>query len=330
MKTDTREKIAKYIQIQGQVTPHELVTTFGITQAMVHRHLNRLLQVGTVQRVGQPPKVFYIPAEKIKTLPTITNWPEEIERLLEKEWCYLNPDGVMLFGVKGFLTWAQVTGQDYDLLSLAKEYSHYRQNANKLYQTNGLIDATQKVVETFDQAWLDKLYYQDFYSLPKFGKTKLGTLVLHAKQSQSFELIEQLTRLIQPKIDLLVDQYKIEAVGYIPHSIKRKLEFLPTIKARVKLNLPEVKLEKAYVGGVPIAQKSLSRLVERIENAKNSIFIRKRYPLPKRVLLIDDAVGSGATLNETAKKLKQQYQIDQVIGFAIVGSLKGFPVITEV
>ena len=48
------------------------------------------------------------------------------------------------------------------------------------------------------------------------------------------------------------------------------------------------------------------------------------------MLLIDDAVGSGATLNETAKKLKQQFGVAQVFGYAVVGSLKGFPVISEV
>jgi len=48
------------------------------------------------------------------------------------------------------------------------------------------------------------------------------------------------------------------------------------------------------------------------------------------VLLIDDAVGSGATLNETAKKLKLSGMAKKVIGFAIVGSMKGFEVIREV
>lgn len=48
------------------------------------------------------------------------------------------------------------------------------------------------------------------------------------------------------------------------------------------------------------------------------------------LLLIDDAVGSGATLNETAKKLKQMGIAKRVYGFAVVGSLKGFEVIREV
>ena len=49
------------------------------------------------------------------------------------------------------------------------------------------------------------------------------------------------------------------------------------------------------------------------------------------VLLIDDAVGSGATLNETAKQMRERGMVKgQIIGLAIVGSYKGFDVISEI
>jgi hypothetical protein len=48
----------------------------------------------------------------------------------------------------------------------------------------------------------------------------------------------------------------------------------------------------------------LKRPEERIQNAKNTIFIRREHIDYHTVLLIDDFVGSGATLNETAIKLK--------------------------
>jgi predicted amidophosphoribosyltransferase len=46
--------------------------------------------------------------------------------------------------------------------------------------------------------------------------------------------------------------------------------------------------------------------------------------------MIDDAVGSGATMNEIAKKLKSKNVASSVIGIAITGSFKGFDVITDV
>ena len=48
------------------------------------------------------------------------------------------------------------------------------------------------------------------------------------------------------------------------------------------------------------------------------------------ILLIDDALGSGATLNETAQKIKNQKLAETVIGLAITGSFSGFDVISEV
>ena len=49
------------------------------------------------------------------------------------------------------------------------------------------------------------------------------------------------------------------------------------------------------------------------------------------ILLIDDAVGSGATLNETAAQIKRKKLCHgKIIGLAVVGSFKGFDVISEV
>ena len=49
------------------------------------------------------------------------------------------------------------------------------------------------------------------------------------------------------------------------------------------------------------------------------------------ILLIDDAVGSGATLNETARQIKTKGLCGgRLIGLAITGSFKGFDVISEI
>jgi predicted amidophosphoribosyltransferase len=48
------------------------------------------------------------------------------------------------------------------------------------------------------------------------------------------------------------------------------------------------------------------------------------------VLLLDDAVGSGSKLNQIAGKLKQKDIAKKITGLAIVGSFKGFDVVTDV
>lgn len=92
-------------------------------------------------------------------------------------------------------------------------------------------------------------------------------------------------------------------------------------------SLPHIKLEKVS-GEIVILQKALSKIKDRIENATISIRIADKRKFDS-VLLIDDALGSGATINQTACKLKQHGQVRAVYGFAITGSYEGFEVLSE-
>lgn len=94
--------------------------------------------------------------------------------------------------------------------------------------------------------------------------------------------------------------------------------------------MPSTELTKIFAGNIPIAQKSLSKLADRIENAQNTIYVKEENKLFKRILVIDDAVGSGATMNTVAQKLKNISKVEFVCGYAVTGSLKGFDVISEI
>jgi len=187
-----------------------------------------------------------------------------------------------------------------------------------------------KIKITFDQVFLDKLFYVDFYSLERFGKTKLGQLLLYAKQSQDKKMIKNLIEEINPKIGFLIEKYKIDAVGFIPPTVKREVQFMKELERNIdimkahKISLLKIKTE------VAVPQKTLNKLADRIENAKNTILAdeEKNY---ENILLIDDAVGSGATLNETAGQMKRKKICSgTIIGLSITGSAKGFDVISEV
>ena len=56
------------------------------------------------------------------------------------------------------------------------------------------------------------------------------------------------------------------------------------------------------VGTTRIPQKTLRKLEDRIINAKQTIVVDPNQKINLNVLIIDDATGSGATLNEIAKK----------------------------
>jgi predicted amidophosphoribosyltransferase len=99
------------------------------------------------------------------------------------------------------------------------------------------------------------------------------------------------------------------------------------LKSYLKIDLPEVSITKIKTQ-IVVPQKALSKLFERVENARNTFLIRDNRQF-EHVLIIDDAVGSGATINEIALKLKKNHVAKKVTGIAVCGSFKGFDVISE-
>ena len=91
-----------------------------------------------------------------------------------------------------------------------------------------------------------------------------------------------------------------------------------------KITITKIKTE------VAVPQKTLNKLSDRIENAQKTIIVEEKRKY-KNILLIDDAVGTGATLNETAAQIKAKNICQgKIIGLAVTGSFKGFDVISEV
>ena len=103
---------------------------------------------------------------------------------------------------------------------------------------------------------------------------------------------------------------------------------MQVLQKGLNLPLPHIDIVKVS-GAIPVPQKALNKIEDRIINAQVSIIIKDTRKFNK-ILLIDDAVGSGATINETAVKLKFKETAKTVIGLAITGSFKGFDVIQEV
>jgi predicted amidophosphoribosyltransferase len=191
------------------------------------------------------------------------------------------------------------------------------------------VEATQKIVGTFAISYLDQLFYLDFWSLPQFGKPKLAHLLTLGKSGQQRQCIEEIARYAKQPLLKLIKTEKVDSIAFAPHSIPRKIAFLKYFKQLLELPLPEIEVVKASIGGVPVAQKSLSKLADRQKNARETLLIPSVAAGFRKTLVIDDAVGSGATINEIAKKLKDK-GVKKVIGFAIVGSIKGFEVIQDV
>lgn len=335
MPKSSSEKIIDYIQYHGQARAYDLGKTLQISNVTVHKQLRKLVEQGKLHRVGKPPLVFYVLTPKQQTT-TISGRASIIAAntaaYINTHYLYITPLGEMLYGLDGFSKWVKSIKEEERFALLTEEYVQIHKKAEVHRWGEEWIDATEKLRMTFPDNGIEKLFYADFYSIPKFGKTKLGQLVLYAKQSQNKELINLVIDQVKPIIERIITRYNIDTIAFIPASVPRRIQFMQEFADRLNIPLRMFRLVKSYKGDIIVAQKSLSRIEERIVNARETIFTKSLLPInTKNILLIDDAVGSGSTLNETAKKLHPANLTKKtIIGFAIVGSMKGFEVIREI
>lgn len=340
-----KKQILELIEQSGGVSAKKIRTELDISEPTVFKHLGRLVESGQIIKLGRPPKVFY----KINESLHLSNIPRRLEQAppsrgefqgtpiadqtqglkverIRSEFLHITPDGRLLEGLVGFLFWCQK--QDLDFQKTVVEYVETLQKYDR-YKKNGIIDASFKLQESFgDQSFLDKLFYLDFYAIERFGKTKLAQLSFQAKQSQDGRLMREVVELVKDQIAQVVQNLDVQAVGFIPPTVDRKVQFQTILREGLALPIPHLNLLKLTLD-TPIQQKTLKSKSDRVLNASTTIFVDDDRVF-ENVLLIDDFVGSGSTLNETAKKIRQKSLVTGgLFGLALTGSFKGFEVVSQ-
>jgi predicted amidophosphoribosyltransferase/predicted DNA-binding transcriptional regulator len=340
--TQSYEKqILELIEQSGGISAKKIRTELSISEPTVFKHLKRLVESGQVMKLGKPPRVFYQKSQTQTPIRFVFPTKEEFQEvsrnihessikslsqpIIEENFLHISPEGKILDGWSGFVYWCD--RQKLDTLKTALEYVETLQKYDQ-YKQNGIIDASFKLQESFDEIYLDKLFYLDFYAIERFGKTKLAQLSFQAKQSQDGRLMREVVELVKDQIVQVVQSLDVQAVGFIPPTVDRKVQFQTALKEGLALPLPHLNLIKLVID-TPIQQKTLKSKDDRVINASTTIFVddERRF---ENILLIDDFVGSGSTLNETAKKIRQKSLVTgKLFGLALTGSFKGFEVVSQ-
>jgi len=324
------EKIIEYIKKNEVSTVAEMTDYFSLSRQIIHRHLKKLVENELIVKIGKPPKVFYSASKK--KVPRGDGgdakdfiYDNNARKIIKDNFMLIEPSGRRLLGVTAFVAWCNK--RKYDTEEKAKEYKKIFEKYENI-KKRGFIDGIAKIKNSFKEQCIDKVFYIDFYAWEIFGKTKMGQSLLYAKQSQNKKIINELIESIKTKVNKLINLEKIDAVGFIPPTIKREVQFMKILEKKLNLTLPSISIIKIKTD-IIVPQKTLSKLEDRIENADSTIIVDEERKF-KKILLIDDAVGSGATLNQVACKIKKRGIAGSVVGLAITGSLKGFDVISEI
>lgn len=322
----TSEKIIEYIKKNEQATGSELADFLELSDRAIRKQLASLLEKKVLIKIGKPPRVYYLIKKKEMDEKIGSEIDIDIKKKIDERYLIITPTGERKAGFEGFVYWCRK--QSLPIEKTANGYLRTIEKYNS-YIKGGLIDGTSKIKNTFGKLNLNKIYYLDFYSIERFGKTKLGQLLLYAKQSQDKKLMKELIAEIKPRINMLIENFAIDGIGFIPPTVKREVQLMKILEKGLIGGARSVKIVKIKTE-VAVPQKTLSKLNDRILNAKNTFVVEENSSF-ENILLIDDAVGSGATMNEIARKIKNKKICKgQIIGLAITGSFKGFDVISEV
>ncbi len=323
-----KEKIKQLLDKQGDISVKEITDKLLISKQMAHLVLNGLMGEGLIIKLGRTPKTVYKRIDREKKFDKSVVLNEKQSEFLKEHFLLITETGGLNEGLDGFEIWCRQRSLPVE--KTVSEFIATRSRYLSYFDPNGFIDGMEKLKSTkgFEAIHLDNLFYLDFYAIERFGKTKLGTLLHYAKQGQSKFLMKKLVDEIGDKITKLCHRQEIDAALFVPPTIKREVQLMKFLQTQINLSLPMLKVRKIS-GIIPVPQKSLAKLEERIGNAQNTFAVAEDRTF-KHVLLIDDAVGSGATVNEIGGKLKQKGVAKKVSALAITGSFKGFDVITDV
>lgn len=314
------------IKKYGNIRAVELIKILDVSSKTVHKHLSKLLDEDLIDKIGKTPNVFYN-IKEIHSKSNLVNNFNIDDHLIEQNYIYVSASGRINRGLNGFIEWCEKHGFDVE-----KEKKLYIKDLKviKDLKKEGLISSKKSILSGKNKLYLDDIFFSDFYTFGHFGKTKLGQLVYLGKSSQSKELISEIVDIVKQDIQKLINKYDIKFLCFVPPTIDRKIQFLDVFKQKIKINLPLVKISKV-TNDIKIPQKTLRKLEDRIMNAKTTIVVKPSQKIEGNVLIIDDATGSGATINETASKIRNIVgKKIKIIGYSVVGSHKGFDVISEV
>ena len=248
-----------------------------------------------------------------------------LSELAFKNYVYISPKGDIWYSVIGLYLWCQKNQVDF--VKTALEYLEINEPYDKL-RNSGFVNATNKARGVFgDDLQLDEMFFCEFYKIPRFGRTRVGQILLHAKSTQNAKYIQVICDEFSPRIRDFAKEF--DCICFVPPSNPRQIQFMDVLNSTINSSKPRINTWKEF-GDMFIQQKTLKSRSDRIENARETILVSSDNQF-ESCLIIDDAIGSGSTLNETARKLRSQKIITgRIVGLGIVGNLDGYEVINEV
>jgi len=332
----TMQKVLRAFSDGKEHKVWDIVSQVKMSRPTVHKYINKLLKEKKLVKFEngshstyQISNEKYIPWNVWKIYRYEHDFSYRDNKILEENFFKYTPDGNILSGVQGFIY--RCKQRNFDEKQAFENYKSIYETIETLYTSCGVLDATEEFSKHVELMGLSHLFYTGQYKRNEFGRSSIAEQGFYGKQTQNYDILHQVCSQAVYKIECLIKQYSITALAFTPPSLDRKVQIMDVLDSLLHhIDLPRVTLFKDYPNGIITAQKSLRKPSDRIMNAKNTIYVYdENVSQYDSVLLIDDFVGSWATLNETAKKLLDA-GVKRVMWCALVWNLDfSYDVISE-
>ena len=327
MRKNKRIEIVRLL-MQGVFSPTDIHKKTKIGLSLVNRHLRDLVSSGYVEKIGKPPSTLYSLAQHPSHL--LIKSP-----IIDKHFVFIDLTvGSVFYGVEGFLLWSPHNLKKYSLYEKVLLYEDRIRETESLRNKSLVFSLNSKLSAMGEKIFLQEVSSAFLNSMPDFGLTKQSVLLSIAKEgaSRAKKFGHSLIDDFFPILSRYMGRYDFDAVLFVPPSAKRRVQIMSLLTEEFKDNFPNLPIIKAKKrhGDVILQQKSIKGLPNRLANAEATFVVGPADTCYDKVLLIDDFVGSGATLNVLARKVLEQDIAKEVYGIGMVGIIeKGFVVVKK-
>ena len=321
VKGETKKRILELLKEKGGLSPSDLQHLLKLSLKAIHKHLKDLLDDNLIKKAGASPKVLYSIKEKTGI------------DLIEETFVFQDSLGKLYYGIDGFTVWS---ANNLKRLTLEEKISRYVENfsqaeekrGNGTFNLSDNLEDIETIGEPINLKSIDVLSLRHFKD---FGRTKMGLYMDIIKSAKNKKIMKDLLDYAVPRIFEYAKSKKADALIFIPPTRKRDEQVMYKLRdAFEKKNIPIIKTRKITPGDVRIEQKTIPNLKERIRNADNSFKIDASYTDKiknyKTIVIVDDFVGSGATINQVGKLIKKWGFSGELFGIGIVGVKGKYPV----
>ena len=315
----TKQRIIDILR-HKRLSPHDLRQELGISASVVHSHLRHLVELGLVEKFGNAPHVLYAVREKT------------VADVVDEHFVFQDSLGVLHFGMDGFRLWSD---RGLKKISFEEKIDLYAKRilimeSNKHEDVFDMTEKLQKVVAAGEDVHLREMTCLSLRTLQDFGRTKMGVYMDIVKSVGSAKIMDMVLDFSVPLIIAYAKRKQVNAVLFIPPTRRRHKQIMTLLEKQFRigpLRTAAIDIKKIR-RDTPREQKTIRDLQDRIYNADHTFHISRYSHVHnyKKILLVDDFIGSGATLNQVAKMLRKRGFTGEAFGLGVVGEERGYSV----